>query len=254
MKSFLKAVTVLIAGFELAHTNTSAQTDGGARFEGALVHYSSANERHYTVAWVTTESGVFIKSLRKQGPSSWTTREWADHCSVWTTARKGSQVVDGYTSATAANYTGTNSPVIWTWNCRDAQNQLVADGVYKFWIQYAENAGQGPYTTNGLLWTKGPVRTTITYPDQRIKNMRVVWAPILPSRVTSIRVDGNNLVLSGQGPASKTFYLLSATNLSPATVQWTPLATNTYDRDGHFEVTNAINTNLGQSYFLLRSP
>ncbi len=64
-------------------------------------------------------------------------------------------MVDGYTSATASTYTGTNSPVILTWNCRDTNNVLVADGNYKFWVQYAENSGAGPYTTNGLLWTKG---------------------------------------------------------------------------------------------------
>ena len=53
------------------------------------------------------------------------------------------------------DYAGTNSPVILTWNCRDASNNLVADGNYKFWVQYAEDSGQGPYTTSGLLWTKG---------------------------------------------------------------------------------------------------
>ena len=32
--------------------------------------------KHYTVAWVTTSRGTFIKSLRKQGPSSWTSSQW----------------------------------------------------------------------------------------------------------------------------------------------------------------------------------
>ena len=98
---------------------------------------------------VTTEAGNFIKTLRKQGPSI-TSTHWNDHCGVWYAAKGGSTALDGYSSATAADYTGTNSPVIWTWNCRDANTNLVADGTYKFWIQYAENSGQGPYTTNGM--------------------------------------------------------------------------------------------------------
>jgi hypothetical protein len=87
--------------------------------------------------------------------------------------------LDGYTSATAQNYSGTNSPVMVTWNCRDANNRLVVDGTYKFWVQYAEDSGQGPYTNGGLLWTKGPVGATNTYSNQgaNFANMKVAWTP-----------------------------------------------------------------------------
>ena len=93
--------------------------------------------------------------------------------------------MDGYSSATAADYTGTNSPIIWTWNCHDANNNLVADGNYKFWVQYAEDAGQGPYTTSGLLWTKGSAAVTNTYPNQgaNFANMRVTWTSTPPPAV-----------------------------------------------------------------------
>jgi hypothetical protein len=140
------------------------------------------------VAWVTTQSGTFIKSLRKQGPS-WTTTHWDSHCSVWNAARggsaKGSQVLDGYSSATAQNYTGTNSPLVLTWNGRDASNQLLPDGPYKFWIQYAEDSGQGPYTTSGLLWTKGQAGETNSYPNQGVNfaSMKVVWTPSAPPTI-----------------------------------------------------------------------
>ncbi len=162
-----------------------AQTDGVARMEVTLLDYNGSGAKHYTVAWVTTESGGFIKSLRKQGPSSWTSKEWNDHCRAWNTARAGSTALDGYTSATASTYSGTNNPVICLWDGRDAAGQLVPDGRYKFWVQYAENSGQGPYTTNGLVWVKGPAAAATTYPDPgaNFVNLRVIWEPAAPTLV-----------------------------------------------------------------------
>jgi hypothetical protein len=167
--------------------NLQAQmwTEGSARLEVTLLDYNGSGAKHYTVVWVTTEAGQFIKSLRKQGPSSWTSKQWNDHCRQWNNARAGSMALDGYTSATATTYSGTNSPVICIWDGRDAANQVVPDGKYKFWVQYAEDSGQGPYTTNGLLWTKGQSAATTTYPDQgaNFAAMRVTWTPSAPPAV-----------------------------------------------------------------------
>lgn len=184
MKATLIGLTasVLIEGFGL--TGASGQTAGTARMEVTIKDYvGRSGTAHWTVAWVTTESGGFIKSLRKQGPS-FTASDWANHCGTWNTARAGSAALDGYTSATAADYTGINSPVIQEWNCRDANNNLMPDGNYKFWVQYAENSGQGPVTTTGLLWRKGPSGSTNTYPDQgaNFASMKVTWIPV-PSAI-----------------------------------------------------------------------
>jgi hypothetical protein len=72
--------------------------------------------------------------------------------------------------------------VILRWNCRDASNALLPDGNYKFWVQYAEDSGQGPYTTSGLLWTKGPAGATNSYSNQstNFTNMKVTWTPSAP--------------------------------------------------------------------------
>lgn len=165
--------------------SSGAATDGTVRLDTTLLDYNGASTKHWTVVWVTTEGGQFIKTLRKQGPSSFTTSHWNNHCSAWVTARGGlssNTAFDGYTSATANDYAGTNSPLVIYWNCRDANNALVADGNYKFWVQYAEDSGQGPYTTSGLLWTKGPAGATNTYPDQagNFTQMKVTWVPSGP--------------------------------------------------------------------------
>jgi hypothetical protein len=180
IKTPLKLLCAALLGLALAHTNSFAQTDGVAKFEVTLVDYNGAGADHWTVVWVTTSSGTFIKSLRKQGPTI-TSSHWNSHCPTWYAAKAGSTALDGYSSASAFTYSGTNSPVILTWNCRDASNNLMADGNYKFWVQYAEenNDIEGPFTTGGLLWTKGPAGATNTYAPQgaNFTGMRVTWTP-----------------------------------------------------------------------------
>jgi hypothetical protein len=120
---------ILLAGLWL-YPVVSAQTDGTARLEATLVDYNGSSAKHWTVVWITTEAGAFIKTLWRQGPSL-TATHWNSHCSTWYAAKAGSTAFDGYSSATAANYTGTNSPILLTWNNRDASNALVPDGKFK---------------------------------------------------------------------------------------------------------------------------
>lgn len=158
------------------------QTDGSALLSVRINNYS-ADPDHWTVVWVTDgTTGTFIKTLWRQGPAL-TNSHWDKHCRIWYTAKNNSTAFDGYSSATARSYSGKDSPVILTWNCRDAGNQLVADGTYKFWVQYAEDGGQGPYTANGLAWTKGSGAATTTFPDEapEFTNMSVEWAPVVVS-------------------------------------------------------------------------
>lgn len=171
--------------------DASAQTDGTAKLRATLLDYNGSSTKHWTVVWVTTWGGTFVKTLWKQGPSI-TSSQWNSHCSQWYGAKAGSTALDGYSSATAANYSGTNSPVILTWNCRDASNKLVADGAYKFWIQYAEDSGQGPYTTSGLVWTKGPSGATNSYANQgaNFASMQVAWAPSAPPAEAPVFLTG----------------------------------------------------------------
>jgi len=169
--------------------------------------------------------------------------------------------LDGYSSATAQTYTGTNSPIILTWNCRDATNNLVPDGNYKFWVQYAEDSGQGPYTISGLLWTKGPAAATNSYANQgaNFANMKVTWSPVappappMPPDFTSFQIFGSDLVLSGTGPTNGTCIVLVASEANAAFNQWTSIATNSCDANGQFRFTNAINTGISTRFYRLQT-
>lgn len=184
MKFTIKITFGLFLGLALGHLNSFAQTDGTARMAVTINDYvGTSGASHWTLVWVTTEAGAFIKTLWKQGTSyAFTSSQWTTHTPQWNAARggaNGSTIVDGYTSATATSYTGTNSPIILTWNCRNTNGVLVADGNYKFWVQYAENSGAGPYTTNGLLWTKGPTGATNHYAalGANFTGMQTAWRP-----------------------------------------------------------------------------
>ena len=256
----LKLMGFAALGLALAGTASFAQTDGGAKLETTLLDYNGSSMRHWTVVWVTKADGTFIKSLRKQGPS-WTSTHWDSHCAVWNTARggsaSGSQSLDGYSSATAQDYgVNTNNPIIWTWNCRDASNVLVPDGAYKFWVQYAEDSGQGPYTTSGLQWTKGPSAATTTYPNQgaNFSNMRVTWTPVAPPAFTSVQVSGNSLIMNGTGPANGTYTVLTSTDASAPTAQWTPVVTNPIGAAGTFTYTTTLDPGASQKFYRLRAP
>lgn len=263
MNKCLRALCVLTAAWGLIYTDSYSQTEGGAKLEATILDYTgTSGASHYTVVWVTTQAGVFIKSLRKQGPSNWTSSEWANHCGTWNTTRAGSTVLDGYSSATATTYTGTNSPIILTWNGRDASNNLMPDGNYKFWIQYAENSGQGPVTTSGLLWTKGVTSATNTYANQGVNfsNMKVTWNAITPPAsptppdLTALQVSGNNLILSGTGPTNRPCVVMVASDANALTAQWAPIATNSFDGSGNFRFTNAINSSLPARFYRLKVP
>ncbi len=263
MKISWNILAALLFSVALALPNALAQTAGSAKLEATILDYTgSSGASHYTVVWITTQAGAFVKSLRKQGPSSWTSSEWSSHCGTWNTARAGSTVLDGYSSATAANYTGTNSPIILTWNCRDASNNLMPDGNYKFWIQYAENAGQGPVTTSGLLWTKGTATTTNTYANQgaNFANMKVTWSPVIapappvPPSFTALQVVGNDLIMSGTGPTNSTYIVLIATEANALAAQWTAIATNSFTGAGQFRFTNSINAGVPGRFYRLKLP
>ena len=79
-----------------------------------------------------------------------------------------------------------------------------------------------------------------------------VVAPTTPA-FTSVVIDGSNLIISGSnGVPSTPFYVLTSTNLALPLAGWTTIATNTFNLDGSFSVTNAMNPSLPQDFYILQ--
>jgi len=154
-------------------------TAGTLTLTATLGTLGSGSDEHWSVAWITKSDGTFVKTVDIRGNelNFWDVH-WNDHCSTWYAARGASQALDGFTSATSTSYA---APLVVTWNGRDASNNLMPDGTYKLWVQYAENIdpASGPFTTGGLTWTKGPTVSTINPPNQgsNFTAMSMVWTP-----------------------------------------------------------------------------
>ena len=74
--------------------------------------------------------------------------------------------------------------------------------------------------------------------------------------ITDIRWNHTNLMLfcgTGGCPGS-TYCVLASTNVVEALANWVPMATNTFEVDGSFCVTNAVATNKAAQFFRLRAP
>ena len=84
-------------------------------------------------------------------------------------------------------------------------------------------------------------------------SIEVISAP-LPRIVTS-GVTGNDFVFSGtNGVPSGTYQVLSSTNVATPLAGWTQVSSGNFDGSGNFSVTNAINVNEPQRYYLLQLP
>jgi hypothetical protein len=72
---------------------------------------------------------------------------------------------------------------------------------------------------------------------------------------TSVVVQNGSVVVSGSGgTAGQQYYVLSSTNLaSPAAHLWPSIATNTFDADGNFSITNPVGS-APQRFFNLVVP
>lgn len=62
-------------------------------------------------------------------------------------------------------------------------------------------------------------------------------------------------IFSGSGGSPNgTYHVLSSTNISLPLINWTPVLTNTFDASGDFSVTNGVDPNTKQRFFLLQVP
>jgi len=76
---------------------------------------------------------------------------------------------------------------------------------------------------------------------------------LTPPTISGLLLNGANLVLAGTGGVNGWPYLLLATT-NLAAPQWIPIATNQFDAEGNFILTNAINSGLPTQYFRVKLP
>ena len=98
-----------------------------------------------------------------------------------------------------------------------------------------------PVLGNSLVWDTSPLTNGM---------LNVVSKPT--PHTTSFSLSGTNLVFIGtNGWANGTYMLLMSMNMALAFTNWTAIATNTFDSNGHFNLTNGINSDEPQQFYIL---
>ena len=168
VKTFLTFACAAMLGTGFLPTGASAPTEGTANFTVTLVDPAGKYDKRVDAFWVTDANGVTVKNLRKDG------RKRAGFLTQWKAVRMTTEI-DGFSGATIGNW----EPVTVTWDCRDTNNVVVPDGTYRFYVEFTDRNGPGPWTSNGIAFVKGPAGATNTYPNEgtHITGLRVVYTP-----------------------------------------------------------------------------
>jgi hypothetical protein len=164
---------LLLAGWAQVQ---AASTDATASFTVTLADPPNNYNRRVDAFWVTDASGKFVQNVRKDAA----TRQ--QYLYQWAAVRT-TTTIDGYSGATISTW----GSVTVAWDCRDVNNVVVPDGTYKFWVEFTDKNGQGPYTTNGIAFVKGTAASTNTFPNQTyITGIKVVYTPLHDVGITSL--------------------------------------------------------------------
>jgi hypothetical protein len=71
--------------------------------------------------------------------------------------------------------------------------------------------------------------------------------------IRSINVSGGNVIFSGTNGAPNAGYVvLTSTNVATPLANWVPLFTNAFDGTGAFGVTNAVNSNVPNQFYIIQ--
>jgi len=176
---YLARVIVILLFYETA----SAQTTGTLTFNFTTL--SQSNSKCVMAVWIENNSGLFIKTkLRYLGDGT------TDHLPVYGVKSGGSasnamagNIVDATTGATR---TSSTTPVAWgpksiSWNGTNVLGTVVADGVYKVWVEVSWNDGDPnvhDYINTGYSFTKGAlINSTFPLSDSVLNAMTLTWTP-----------------------------------------------------------------------------
>ena len=80
-------------------------------------------------------------------------------------------------------------------------------------------------------------------------------ATLPPPQIVHASIAGGNVVFGGtNGLPGGTYKVLSSTNLAMPLTNWTQVGAGSFDGNGNFGVSNALNAGEPQQFYLLRQP
>jgi len=113
----------------------------------------------------------------------------------------------------------------------------------------------GGLTMGNLSIASAPADFVYTISTNTPGQINIIVQLPAPPVIGGIKLSGGNLILNGSGgQVFGTYYVLTSTNIVAPLASWTRLLTNQFDGNGNFNLTNGMNTNSAQSFFLLQVP
>lgn len=182
-KNYFYLMFIAFSFILIKPTLLNAQTDGTLTVTFTQVAHSGYwGAKHVLAVWIQDNSDAFVKTKMRYWSS-----ETNDHLPNWV-ANSGQNTVDATTGATLTSYTQRS----FTWNAKDINEALVADGDYKITLEETWSHGSGNTTLVSYNFTKNGTESHLTPADNSdFTDVFIDWVP-LSSGVSTI--ENNNLV------------------------------------------------------------
>ncbi len=170
MKKKIKLFSIILIMCPIfLSTVSQSQTAGTLTCSFTTVSTGGFSPKNVLAAWIETNSGVFIKTKLKYCSSS-----NLDHLDTWV-IKSGENVVDAITGNTRT----ANGPLTFVWNGTNVSSAIVADGIYKVWIEFAwASSLTTGKTVEPFSFTKGLGSDIQTLPNSaNLTDITLSWVP-----------------------------------------------------------------------------
>lgn len=181
MNKILLFVSGLLLSTLLSFT-TKAQTDGTLTFTYTQpAPTSPSGTRNVLAVWIEDNSGTFVKTkMRYWGNGT------NDHLPTWKT-KSAQNVTDALTGATRTASTNPSAFGVKTvtWDGKDIDSIIVADGTYKIWVEssWQTSLAQNQHNTiTSFAFTKGATEEYLNPAGNTYFNsINLAWVPATTS-------------------------------------------------------------------------
>ena len=221
-KRLLLAVLIAAVLAVPLHNAQAQSTDGTVTYSVQTTSYTANYDpKSVSAVWVVDSSGKFVKTLCRHAVTR------IAYLYKWVADRGSYLGVDGVTSATLTTQPQTHTV---TWDCRNTNGVLMADGVYTFRAEYTSGNAQGPYCGTLCSFVKGTGNAVSNYPSftnagGTFQNMSLTYKPFSEIAVTNLTPASGLINSSIPVVVSVTNQTLNVAAFTVAVSNLTPSAT-----------------------------
>lgn len=224
MKNRSKLLSLLLTVALAACVKEAAaqSTDGKVTYTVQTLNYGGSEApKNIAVVWVVDSNGKFVKTLCRHAATR------IAYLYKWIADRGTYTGVDGVTSATLTTQPQTHAV---TWDCRNTNGVLMADGVYTIRAEYTSANAQGPICSNLCSFVKSTGNVNNSYATfyslgGTFTNMSLTYKPYSEIAVTNLAPASGLLNTNVPVVVTVTNQTLNAASFSVAVSNITATAT-----------------------------